>query len=600
MAEAAFTPDDLVLKLGNAFVVSRPDGSIPGPVPGLGFHLDDCRHLSRHAVRADGATARVRREIGSELEVREEIELEGAGEASVELDLEADFEPMLAIRGFVELERSAPVHAEPVPGGVRLSRTGLDGVRRTTTATFDPAPEPGTLRWRLEAPATIRGSYRLDPGRPPEPPAPAASGTPRFETDDPELQRVLDQAMEDLRMLRSTWDGQPYIAAGIPWYATLFGRDSLIAATQLLGLDPSVCEGTLRVLAAHVGRVEDPIRGEQPGKVAHELRPGEPAAIDATPLARYYGAIDSTALFLCTLAEHARTTGDTRLLTELEEPVERMLEWIEGPADSDGDGLLDHPAPGPGGLRNQGWKDSDDGVIDGRGEPLGHPIALVEAQGYAIRARRELAALLDAGGEPDRAAALRAAADRHAEGLERFWLPERHFYAMAIDGRGDPSPVLASNQGHLLWAGVLEPERARAVRDALMGEASFSGWGIRTLAAGEPGYDPDSYHRGSVWPHDTALIAAGLLAHGFEDDFITLLDALVDVAVAAPDGRLPELFSGDPRDAQAPPRWIPGSCRPQAWAAGALPHLVVAGRRRGLLPTRARRLEIAARPSDRG
>ena len=534
------------LKHGNAFVATRADGTVSPEQAGEGFFLDDCRHLSRHEIL--GAPARVQHRFESEFELRETLELSGPAE----LALDADFEPMLALRGFASLERG-PVRREPVRGGLRFARTGLDGVTRTTTATFDP---PGP-RW--DGPGRVEARFVFDPGRPP---APAAAAGPEIviETGDDGLQRVVDQALADLRMLRSTWNGQPYVAAGIPWYATLFGRDSLITAMQVLALDPGLAAGTLRALAASVGRVEDPAREEEPGKVAHELRPGELAAVDATPLARYYGSVDATPLFLWLLDE----TGDAALAQELAGPAAAMRAWL---ARRD---PLSYDAPGPGGLRNQGWKDSPDAIMDGEGRPLEHPIALVEAQGYATRVR--------GGGEA---------------ALEAFWLPERGHYSMAIGAAGVPSPVLASNQGHLLWAQVLDPPRARAVRDALMSPASFSGWGIRTLAAGEPTYDPDSYHRGSVWPHDTALIAAGLLAYGFEDDFLTLLDALIDAAVAATDGRLPELFSGRARVPGRGPDPIPVSCRPQAWAAGALPHLLTLAQRHGLLPSRARRLEIA-------
>jgi glycogen debranching enzyme len=533
------------LKHGNAFLSARDDGSISPQAPGEGFFLDDCRHLSRHELR--GAPAGVSRRYASEVELHETLELDGPAE----LLLDADFEPMLALRGFARLERP-PTRAESRPQGIRFERTGLDGVNRSTTVTFDP---PGP-RW--DAAGRVQVRYLFDPGRPPAP-DPAPPHPIAIHTFDRDLQRVVDQALADLAMLRSTWDGRPYVAAGIPWYATLFGRDSLITAMQMLALDPALAAGTLRTLAAHVGRTHDPAREEEPGKVPHELRTGELAAVDVTPLARYYGSVDATPLFLWLL----ELTADHGLADELAEPAAAMREWV---ASRD---PLTHDAPGPGGLRNQGWKDSPQAIIDGTGRPLEHPIALVEAQGYATRVL--------GGGQ---------------EKLEAFWLPGQGHYAMALDGDGRATPVLASNQGHLLWAGVLGADRARAVRDALMGPRSFSGWGIRTLAEGEPTYDPDSYHCGSVWPHDTAVIAAGLLAYGFEEDFLTLLDALVDVALAAPDGRLPELFSGRPRVAGRGPGWIPVSCRPQAWAAGALPYLLGLGHEKGVLPSRATRLDI--------
>jgi glycogen debranching enzyme len=306
-----------------------------------------------------------------------------------------------------------------------------------------------------------------------------------------------------------------------------------------------VAADTLRLLADRLGATVDPAREEEPGKVLHELRLGEATA---TPFGRYYGTVDATPLALCLLAEHAAWAGERALPAE---PVEAMLGWT-------GDRLLTYAPSAPGGLRNQGWKDSATGVPDPRGEPLEPPVALVEPQAYALRARRALG--LEA---PDH--------------IERFWRPERGYYAMALG-----TDVLASNQGHLLWAGAVSPERARAIRDALMSPRSFSGWGIRTLAEGEPGYDPDSYHRGTVWPHDTSLIAAGLRRYGFDADFTRVFGALLDAADSAEDGRLAELFGGASRgDAPAPDPYDV-ACRPQAWAAGAIPYLFTTGL--GLVP----------------
>ena len=320
-------------------------------------------------------------------------------------------------------------------------------------------------------------------------------------------------------MLVSSLDGEPYFAAGVPWYATLFGRDSLITALQVMAFAPDVAAGTLRLLAGRIGREDDPEREEEPGKILHELRPGE----TGTPLARYYGSVDATPLFLLALS----ATRDPGLQAQLAPAAAAARAWIA---------RRDPLTYTAGILRHQGWKDSEDGV------PVADPVALIEPQAYAGR------------------------------DVEPFWLPRRGFYAMALG-----TEVLASNQGHVLWAQRLAAPRARAIRDALMGPAMFSGWGIRTLAADEPRYDALSYHRGSVWPHDTALAAAGLRRHGFRDDFLALFDALVDAAVAAPGHRLPELFGGQPRVMGEPFVPYPVACRPQAWAAGAIPFLLAEG-----------------------
>ena len=449
---------------------------------------------------------------------------------------------------------------------------------RAPTAPSSAGDARGSLRFALAlAPGgaeTIRLRYELHeaaaqpaPGARTAPDGPAAGRAAdawlaertTVVTDDELFNRVLRRSLLDMRMLHSRHDGDGYYAAGIPWYATLFGRDSLIAATQMLAFDPPMAEHTLRVLARLLGTRDDPARDEEPGKVLHELRVGEVARLGLTPLARYYGTVDATPLFLCLLSEHADWSGDLALFRELRPPVEAMLGWIDGPGDRDGDGLLDYRAArAPAGLRNQGWKDSDEGILDERGVPLEPPIALVEPQAYALRAKRRLArlfaldgdeprapALLQRGGRAARAAGalLAARARLLLDGLRRRRPPER-------GARLEPGPPPV---GH----GAAASARA-AVRDALMSDAMFSGWGIRTLAAGEAGYNPVGYHLGTVWPHDTAMIAFGLRKYGFDDDFTLIFEALLDAASNADGYRLPELFAGFSRDGVRDAGALPG------------------------------------------
>lgn len=331
------------------------------------------------------------------------------------------------------------------------------------------------------------------------------------------------------------------------------------------------------MLALRLGRTVDDEREEEPGKVIDELRGGEVAHLGETPLANNYGTVDATPLFLCLLCDHAEWTGDRSVFRELRPQVEAALAWMDDYGDLDGDGLLEYRCRSPRGLRNQGWKDSHDGVMDGDGVPLEPPIALVEVQGYALRAKRLVARLLEHEGEAKRAQEVLASAAVLEEGIERFWLEDRGYYAMALDGDKRPSPALASNQGHLLWAGAVPPDRARRVRDALMGEAMFSGWGIRTLARGERAYNPVGYHTGSIWPHDNALIAVGLRHYGFDEDFTSIFEALLEAASQFPDYRLPELFAGFSRTEYESPVPYPVACRPQAWAAGTIPYLMKLG-----------------------
>jgi glycogen debranching enzyme len=363
----------------------------------------------------------------------------------------------------------------------------------------------------------------------------------------------------------------------VPWFATLFGRDSLITAIEMLGFAPEIGEQTLRVLAARIGRRVDPIHEEEPGKILHELRFGEVAALGLTPLTRYYGTVDATSLFLCLLAEHADWCGDLGVFRDLREPIEAALGWIEHYGDHDGDGLLDYRAGTPNGLRNQGWKDSGDGVMDEHGIPLEPPIALVEAQAYTIRALRKVATLFELDHDPARAAELRRRADDLEGRLERFWVPSRRFYGMGIDGDGRTSAALASNQGHLLWAEVIGRERAAAVRDALMSDAMFSGWGIRTLGTGEAAYNPVGYHLGTVWPHDTALAAVGLRRYGFDEDFTRIFEGMLEAASHAEGYSLPELYAGFSQTQYETPVPYPVACHPQAWASGAIPYMLING-----------------------
>ena len=621
--------DAIVLKEGAMFVVSLRDGTVPLRGPhALGLYRDDCRHLSGHELRVGGAAARllvasapsgskatheltnpdlvlpggealrlqtlqirIERSLVAPASLRERIHVHLYGREPLEIDVElalaADFRPMFAIRGIVELAPPV-VSADRVDRGLRFSTVTADGVERATTVLSEREPDrvsDGTLRFTL----------RLDPGESEDllleyelyaadavALDAATASVPDVvradeHADDQLFNRVVQRSIADLRMLRSPLDGHSYYAAGVPWFATLFGRDSLITAIEVLGADPEVAEQTLRVLARRAGRTVDPVHEEEPGKIIHELRVGEVATLGLSPLTRYYGTVDATPLFLCLLAEHADWSGSLAVFHDLRPAVEGALEWLERFGDHDGDGLLDYRAGTPDGLRNQGWKDSEDGVVDEHGVPLEPPIALAEPQGYAVRALRGVAGLYEHDGDRAAAAELRERAERLEGLLERFWLADRGYYAMAIDGDGRPSGALASNQGHLLWAGAVPPHRARAVRDALMGEELFSGWGIRTLGSRQAAYNPVGYHLGTVWPHDTALCAAGLRRYGFDEDFMLLFEGMLEAASHAEGYRLPELFAGFSRAQYDVPVPYPVACHPQAWAAGAIPYLLRSG-----------------------
>jgi glycogen debranching enzyme len=399
---------------------------------------------------------------------------------------------------------------------------------------------------------------------------------PRVETDSSVLRRAYQRSVDDLAALRikgeATTEGEVVIAAGIPWFMALFGRDSLIAAYQALPFYPELAKGVLRALARLQGQRVDPVRCEEPGKILHEHRPG---AVDGAqgliPGFPYFGTIDATPLFLMVLAAVCRVTGDLEFVRSLRDNALRALEWLDRYGDGDGDGYLEYTPTGGAGLANHGWKDSADSVQFRDGTLARPPIALCEVQGYAFAARIGMAEVFEALGETDRAARLRAAAVTLRERFERdFWLPDRAYYALALDGEKRPVDAVTSNPGHLLWTGIASQDRARQVARWLLSPELFSGWGVRTLATSEQGYNPLSYHNGSVWPHDTGLIVAGLARYGFVEEAARLTEGLLAALEHAPDHRLPEVFAGFDRVEAPFPVDHPMSSRPQAWSAGSI------------------------------
>jgi len=359
-------------------------------------------------------------------------------------------------------------------------------------------------------------------------------------------------------------------AAGLPWYMGLFGRDSLITAYQVLPFHPSLAADTLRALAHFQASEYDDFRDAQPGKIPHELRDGELTTLGRMPHTPYYGSHDATPLFLILLDEYERWTADTDLVRQLERAVRAALAWMEGPGDPDGDGYLEYQTRSPEGLRSQCWKDSWNSVLFADGRLAEPPIATCEIQGYAYDARRRTARLArEVWGDDKLAARLERDAATLRERFHRdFWLPERGHYALALDRDKTPVDALTSNTGQLLWSGILADEQAARVTDRLMAEDMCSGWGIRTMSTMDSGYSPIEYHNGTVWPHDTALIAEGMRRYGYRDHAATLVAALLDAAGYF-DHLLPEVFAGYPRDLTSTPVEYPTACRPHAWAAGA-------------------------------
>lgn len=394
------------------------------------------------------------------------------------------------------------------------------------------------------------------------------AGAARWRTDNALVNEVLEQSLSDVFMLLNDFGHGLMPSAGVPWYAVPFGRDSLIASMQLLSVRPDVTAATLRTLAHWQGTRVMPELDEEPGKILHELRRGEMARTGEIPFRPYYGTVDATALFVIAAGEYWRWTGDRTLLEEIMPAVRRAMTWLDA-AQSAGMGYVRYHRTLAGGLANQGWKDSGDAIVHRDGRLAQPPIALAEVQGYAYAARLHYATLLEATGDGAAAAEQRIRAEELKAAFNRdFWVEETQFYAMAVDGSNAPVASMSSNPGQCLWTGIVEAHRAQAMETALMADGLFSGYGVRTLSAGERGYHPLSYHRGTVWPHDNSLIAMGLARYGFGAAAGRLAAGLFAAAAFDRDRRLPELFGGYPAGGEGPV-WYPVACIPQAWAAGA-------------------------------
>jgi glycogen debranching enzyme len=385
--------------------------------------------------------------------------------------------------------------------------------------------------------------------------------------------------MSDLRLLvdPGPGEGERYVAAGIPWYDTLFGRDSIITSLQLLPIRPQVAADTLSILARLQATAHDAWRDAEPGKVLHELRTGEMALANEIPQTPYYGSVDSTPLFLVLLSEYERWTADLALVDRLWPHALAALEWIDQSGDLDHDGFVEYSRRSERGLINQGWKDSADAIRWADGRLAEGPIALVEVQGYVFQARRGMARLARRRGDAAMAERLEASAEDLRTRFEAaFWLEGPATYALALDGDKRAVDSVTSNAGHVLWSGLASPERAAGVAASLTGPDLFSGWGIRTLSAAMAGYNPISYHIGSIWPHDNAICATGLWRYGFGDEASRVAGALLEATQYFRDARLPELFCGFDRSSSPYPVPYPVACSPQAWAAGATFQLVEA------------------------
>jgi glycogen debranching enzyme len=501
----------------------------------------------------------------------------------------ADFRDMFEVRGVKRRNRGTLQPPQLLGRHVLFGYLGLDDVLRVSTLAFSEPP------WRMDA-GRAEFMFTLAPGERIDLFVEAGAG----EGEAPSKERFrqalanarrsvrkrerrgallrcsddshsawFEQSRADLGLLTSEMPTGPYPFAGIPWFSTPFGRDGILTAWQLLWLDPSLAKGVLTYLAARQATAASAFQDSQPGKIMHETRGGEMAALEEIPYGLYYGGVDTTPLFVALAGAYLRRTDDVALIGALWAALQRAIAWVQGEGDSNGDGLIDYKRGAETGLANQGWKDSEDSVFHADGRfPIG-PVALVEVQGYAYAAYRAMAQMAERLGEPG-ANGWNAAAEairRRVE--ERFWMDDAGYYGIAIDGHGALCTPLTSNAGHLLFTGLPSPERADAVTRCLLSERFDSGWGLRTLATQTARFNPMSYHNGSVWPHDTSLCVAGMARYGERKGPARVMGDLFRASQFF-GRRMPELLCGFQRRAGEPPIAYPVTCMPQAWAAGSV------------------------------
>ena len=564
--------DALIVDLTNARLTNRDGRQIP----------NDVLHLGRVKFLFEGSAF-------ERLAVRNFDER--AHSFSIELTLGADFRDMFEVRGEDRARRGRRAKPECDGIGISYAYSGLDGIDRRTAVDFAPQPDfVGDHRVRFDVtldPGERKVFYtrirfededRVDPiracleayralrrGR-----REALEGRPSVLSSNTSFDAMIARSIADVTTLTTQTPQGPAAYAGIPWYCTLFGRDSLITALQMLWYDPSLARGTLLRLAELQAQSDDPVADAEPGKILHETRLNEMANTGEVPFRHYYGSVDSTPLFVFLAGEYFRRTGDMQTVDSLWPHIEAAAAWIDRSGDRDGDGFFEYGRRNQDGLRNQGWKDSHDAISHVDGSLAEGPIALVEMQAYVYGAWNSLADLSEARGDAKSAREWRSRADdlRHRFSAT-FFDAELDCYVLALDGEKNPCRVVTSNAGHALLTGIATPEHARAVARRLLEPDCFSGWGIRTLSRDEARYNPMSYHNGSIWPHDNALIAAGFSRYGLQAAANRVFEALFEAAFYFDQRRFPELFCGFGRRHGRGPTLYPVACAPQAWASAA-------------------------------
>jgi len=621
--------DTVSILEGSTFVVSDRRGDLDAsPTENHGLFLEDTRFLSRWILTVGGIrpkTMSVDEQayfkvqffeavttgtiyVDSHLSVvrqrcvsegfEETIEIENHGKEAVELEVKlevaADFADLFEVKD--KMAKVGQLYSNVDDGGLTLGYRRDSFVRET----FIKADKKGEVRqdgfvfkvkiaaqssWSVSFDVIARGR-RADLEDLERPKAAATlrdvsrekdlatwvSNAPKLVATWEPLSKIYRRSMIDLAALRFETGIAPGAlpAAGLPWFMAVFGRDSVLTSFQSLPFAPELSAATLRALAILQARRDDPFRDSEPGKILHEIRLGELTAFEARPQSPYYGAADTTMLFLILLEEYERWTGDKDLARELEREARAALAWIDNYGDRDKDGYVEYERRQETGLDNQCWKDSWDSIAFADGTVAPTPRATCELQGYVYDAKRRCARLAREVWEDP---ALGERLDKEAAELKRrfnkdFWIPERGFFALALDGQKRKVDSLTSNIGHLLWSGIADDDKADSCVKHLMSDDLFSGWGIRTMAATEGSYNPIGYHVGTVWPHDSVFVAWGLRRYGYRAEAARICRAILEAADLF-EGRLPEAFGGYPRSKTHYPVEYPTACSPQAWATGA-------------------------------
>ncbi len=549
----------------------------------------DTLHLFRARLLRDGS-------------VHEHIRLMNYGDVSVgftlTLDFGADFADVFEVRGIRRQRRGSYLAARVSERSVELSYRGLDDVRRTTRVLFDRKPDcidddsaefhvelvPRaayelflTVGCELNDERRVIPNYReaLELSRR-EHEADRAAGA-IVETSHAQFNEWIDRSVADLHMLTTQTVDGPYPYAGVPWFSTPFGRDGIITALQMLWVEPRIASGVLKFLARRQAERESAEQDAEPGKILHELREGEMAALGEVPFAKYYGSVDSTPLFIALASAYYDRTGDLAFVREQWPAITRALDWIDRYGDRDGDGYIEYERHSARGLENQGWKDSFDAVFHADGSLARGPIALCEVQAYVYAAKLGACRLAERIGDHAASVKLGSQAQELRTNFNSdFWCAELGTFALALDGEKRPCRVRTSNAGQALAMGIVHQVHVADLARTLMSDDSFNGWGVRTVAATEARFNPMSYHNGSLWPHDNALIALGLARYASKENALRILTGLFEASTFMDHNRLPELFCGFQRYVGQGPTLYPVACSPQAWASAAVFQLLCA------------------------